>query len=132
MTKKVMAADASVESKPKDATVVSLAVTEKTLAAAWGDIVAKIPSASIRMSLKDAVIQGIEEGKAVLAFSSKFHRDKVAESKALHLVEDVLKEHFKTVVPLVCVLHAESEGSKDVKEEGAVNMVDAVAEIFGK
>ena len=132
MTKKVMAADASVESKPKDATVVSLAVTEETLAAAWGDIVAKIPSASIRMSLKDAVIQGIEEGKAVLAFSSKFHRDKVAESKALHLVEDVLKEHFKTVVPLVCVLHAESEGSKDVKEEGAVNMVDAVAEIFGK
>jgi len=132
MTKKVMAADASVESKPKDATVVSLAVTEETLAAAWGDIVAKIPSASIRMSFKDAVIQGIEEGKAVLAFSSKFHRDKVAEPKALHLVEDVLRDHFKTVVPLHCVLHAEPEGSKGTKEESAVNMVDAVAEIFGK
>lgn len=132
MTKKEMAADAPVESKPKDATVVALAVTEETLAAAWGDIVTKIPSASIRMSLKDAVIQGIEEGRAVLAFSSKFHRDKVAEPKALHLVEDVLKEHFKTVVPLHCVLHAEPEGAENAKKEAAVNMVDAVAEIFGK
>ena len=76
-------------------------------------------------------MHGIKDGKIVLAFSSKFHRDKVAEAKALHEVEGVLKEHFTRFVPLECILLTSDDAPEIRADKSKVNMVEAVAEIFG-
>jgi len=117
--------------KGKDATIVAAPLTMEELTSTWEKIISAIPSASVRMSLKDAVVHGIKDGKIVLAFSSKFHRDKVAEAKALHEVEGVLKEHFTRFVPLECILLTSDDAPEIRADKSKVNMVEAVAEIFG-
>ncbi len=116
----------------EDATVVAVDVTKEEVSAAWEKIIDAVTAASVRMSLKDAVVERVEEGKVVLGFSSKFHRDKVQETQARLTVEKAFQAHFVQPVPIVCELRTggeEAPKTSGKKEE--VNMVDAVAEIFG-
>ena len=121
-----------VEKVIEDATFTAKELTRDSLNEAWGTILSSLKTASIRMSLKDAIVENVGNGEVVLAFSSGFHRDKIKEKKAAHEVESVLKDHFHQLVKLECVLR-ESEASVEKDQEGStVNMAEAVVEIFGK
>lgn len=121
-----------VVSDEEDATVVARDVTKEEVESLWDEIVAAVSSASVRMSLKDASVESVEEGKVTLSFSSGFHRDKVQETKARLSVEDAFKEHFNCLVPVECVLKVGGdEESSGAAQKDDVNMVEAVAEIFG-
>jgi len=119
-----------------DATIVAAALSMEELSSAWEKILASVPTASVRMSLKDAVVHEIRDGKIILAFSSKFHRDRVEDAKSLHLVEEALKAHFRRFVPVECILHTSDDQThedrgKDTGRE-TVNIAEAALEIFGK
>ena len=120
------------DEESNDATVVAKDVTKEEVESLWDEIVASVTSASVRMSLKDASVESVEEGKVTLSFSSGFHRDKVQETKARLSVETAFKEHFHCLVPVECVLRTggDEESSESTQKED-VNMVEAVAEIFG-
>jgi len=121
-----------VEEVSEDATVVAKDVTKDGVESLWDDIVSSVSSASVRMSLKDASVESVEDGKATLSFSSGFHRDKVQETKARLSVETAFKEHFHCLVPVECVLRTGGdEAPSDSGQKDDVNMVEAVAEIFG-
>lgn len=116
----------------EDATVVAIEVTKEEVESAWDKILSFVASASVRMSLKDASVESVENGKVTLSFSSGFHRDKVKETKARLSVETAFKKHFNCLVPIECVLRTGAdETPSEFTQKEDVNMVEAVAEIFG-
>jgi len=123
------------QKRQQDATIVAAPLTMEELSNAWEKIMANVPTASVRMSLKDAVVQQMKDGKVTIVFSSKFHRDKVADPKSLHQVEEALKLHFMRFVPVECILHASDDERSAHGTDGdgdRVNVAEAVLEIFGK
>ena len=115
------------------ATFVAQELTRETLREVWNGIVASIQPASVRMSLKDASLQTVSDGQVTLAFSSSFHREKIADTKASREVERVLKEKFHQPVRIECVLQEEQALSPVAAHtDEPVNMAEAVAEIFGR
>src|SRR3989344_1458436 len=115
------------------ATFVARELTLETLRDAWNSIVASVQPPSVRMSLKDGVIQGIADGRLTLAFASGFHREKVMDPKASREVERVIKEQFHQVLRLECVLQEDRvlAPKAAMASSESVNMAEAVAEIFG-
>ena len=121
------------EMEEKDATVVAKDLTQESVEESWKDIIKEVPTASTRMSLKGASVESIEGNSVTLGFSSKFHLEKVQDVAARREVEDALHKHFQQVVKVECVLQGEGEAEVSAKGEAEeVNMVEAVAEIFGK
>src|SRR3989344_4459812 len=115
------------------ATFVARELTLETLRDAWNSIVASVQPPSVRMSLKDGVIQGIADGRLTLAFASGFHREKVTNPSASREVERAIKEQFHQVVRLECVLQEDRvlAPKAAMASSESVNMAEAVAEIFG-
>ena len=117
-----------------EATVVAKELNMEELLSSWTDIISAVKTASVRMSLKDAIIESLDEDCITLGFSSNFHRKKVEETAACREVEDVIKDNFHHVVSLKCILQGEGSESSALRQqdEEEVNVVEAVAEIFGK
>lgn len=115
------------------ATFLAEHVTLETVREAWPTILSSIPSASLRMSLKDASLHSLTDGLLTLIFSSSFHREKAAHPKASHELAKVLEGHFRTPLRIEYTLReAEVPVGVGVNGEEAVNLAEAVAEIFGK
>jgi DNA polymerase-3 subunit gamma/tau len=119
--------------KKKDATFTAKEISLTEITTAWGDILSSLTTSSIRMSLKDASLESFEEGCLTLGFSSGFHKDKVAGPVASGEVAKALKDHFLQDVGIKCVLLGDGIPQQvEERQEEGVNMVEAVAEIFGK
>jgi len=94
----------------------------------WNDIVQKTSPASVKMSLKNGLVSGLQDNKVIVSFSSSFHRDKVAQTDGSRAIEDIMHAIFKRQLKLECVTE-ESRGAT-VPEEDLVNLAEAAAEIF--
>jgi hypothetical protein len=79
------------------------------------------------MSLKDGRVQELDGNTIVLAFASTFHRDKVADTDASRMVEQVMEKLFKRSLRLRCTI---AEKATALPQENAVNLAEAAAEIF--
>ena len=107
-------------------------LTLEALEGAWQEIIKSLKTSSVRMSLKDATISSFDGKELTLAFSSSFHKEKVEDAAAKHEVEGAIKEKFHQVPTIKCVL-ADEDAKPNTSDDGEeVNVVDAVAEIFGK
>lgn len=92
----------------------------------WLEVIAKVDTSSVRMSLKDASLASYEHGVLVLQFSSSFHKDKIADPKAAMQIEKTLQELLHTPITIRAVVH-----TAPVKQsEDAINIADAAADVF--
>ena len=121
------------ESPLQDAIVQAPEVSIESMQKAWPNVLDAATPASVKMSLKNGRITNLDGGKVVIAFSSAFHRDKVRETQACRMVEEILENMFKTTFRLECEL----ERSTDANEpstgntgDDVVNLAEAAAEIF--
>ena len=60
----------------------------------WPQVVEQAKPPSAKMSLKNGRVVGIEGNKVIVAFSSRFHSERVTQKEALHGIEDTLREIF--------------------------------------
>lgn len=95
----------------------------------WNRVLTEVSPASVRMSLKNGTLNGVDGENVVVAFASAFHRDKVAETKASRTIEEILERIFRKPARLKCVL--EEEVSAPQQPEPSTNLVEAAAEVFG-
>ncbi len=109
------------------ATIEATALTLESLKAAWPTISTKAEPSSVRMSLKDGRLTGLDGNAVTLTFSSNFHRDKVAATEASRAVEALLQQTFHTPVRLQCVVDGSTTGLTDRE---IVNVAAMAAEIF--
>jgi hypothetical protein len=79
------------------------------------------------MSLKDGSVSGVENETVHISFSSGFHRDRVAETKASRAVEDLLLDIFKKPVRIRCALE---KNTLPVHSQ-STDLVEAAQEVFG-
>lgn len=94
----------------------------------WTTVLEATPSPSVRMSLKDASVRDVEGSTLTLAFSSNFHRSKVAALEASRGVEEAMEKIFRHPLKLKCVLHSSDQGA--AKDSDMVNLAEAASEIF--
>lgn len=104
-------------------------VTVESVRQAWPKILKDTQPASIRMSLKDGHITGVEGSTVKIAFSSAFHRDKVQDTEASRAIEDVMEKIFKKQLKIECDIDANAGTAKN-PDENMVNLADAASEIF--
>jgi hypothetical protein len=103
-------------------------LTMEALRAAWSGIIDTVTPPSVRMSLKNGRIAGLQENVLTLHFGSAFHRDKVGAVEASRTVEHTLETVFKRPMRIHCLL--ESDAHTPVADGEIVNVADAAAEIF--
>ena len=96
----------------------------------WKNVISKTEPASVRMSLKDGRITNLDEGTVTVAFTSAFHKDKVADTDASRAVEGVMETIFKKQLKLHCTLDTGgADGTADAVDN-SVNLAEAASEIF--
>jgi DNA polymerase III gamma/tau subunit len=95
----------------------------------WQNVLKEISPASIKMSLKNGHVRTVEAGKVTIAFSSAFHRDKVAKTEAARIVEQTLENIFKRQMRIECILDEEQKGPTG-PDKDMVNLAEAAAEVF--
>lgn len=121
--------------KPDEPTTAPPAIIEAqdvTLAAIrekWENVLRATEPASVRMSLKDASLRSLNGKTLTLAFSSNFHRSKVAATEASRAVEAVLEEFFLSPLRITCELETQEKRAPAAKPE-LVNLAEAASEIF--
>jgi len=97
---------------------------------AWEELLKKLPAPpSLTMSLKTASVKNVRGNCVELAFSSEFHKGRIEKAEASAIVEEALKKVFGSDVRIACAIEGETLASDD---EGAVNLVEAAREVFGK
>lgn len=94
----------------------------------WDRLLKGVSPPSVRMSLKDATISGVDDGVLLLSFASSFHRDKIADTKASRTVEETLQSIFMKPVRIRCTVE---KGSARMSAGPATDLVEAAAEVFG-
>ncbi len=104
-------------------------LTMQTMIAVWPDIVSKATPPALKQSLKNGRVTGVSEKGVTIAFASKFHRDRVAQNEANHLIEHLLAEHFKRQIRIECTTE-EEKNATPITDSALVNLADAVSEIF--
>ena len=104
-------------------------VTLENVRKHWNTVLAGIATPSVRMSLKNGKVQNVENDKIFVEFSSAFHRDKVADTNASRMVEDIMHGIFKRQIRMECILEEEHVAS--MKPTTATNLAEAAAEVFG-
>jgi len=104
-------------------------VTLENLSSSWPTILEATVPASVRMSLKNGVLQKVEDLKVTVSFSSAFHRDKVAAVDASRTIEQVMLKIFRRALKLECVLEKDQD-KHEVPKENVVNLAEAAAEVF--
>lgn len=126
------AAQAKPKEKPADtpATLIEApAVSVETVRQAWPSIAQQATPPSVKMSLKNGRVVDVKGKNVVLSFASKFHRDRVAQKEASHMLEDLLEKHFKQALRIECVVD-EERTMTPIKDEASVDLAQAVSEIF--
>jgi DNA polymerase-3 subunit gamma/tau len=121
-------AAAETEPPAKSALIEVEELTVQSVLNHWNNILQLVQPASVRMSLKNGTVSSIEGTAIRLTFSSGFHRDKVAETKASRTIEEILSERYKRPVRIKCLLE------KDLKAANlgpTTDLVEAAAEVFG-
>ena len=116
------------EPSVKNALVEAEDLTVQNVLRHWQDVVNAVSPASVRMSLKDASVTGVQGDTLGLSFPSAFHKDRVAETHASRTIEEILLKMFKKPVRLTCML---DKDSKPVMSGPATDLVEAAAEVFG-
>lgn len=111
------------------AAVEAPAVTLQSVRDAWPDLMKDASPASVKMSLKNGRVADVKEDTVIVQFSSAFHRDRVKETNASRVIEDILQRIFKKNLKLQCLLE-NGEGPTDASSEEVVNLADAAAELF--
>ncbi len=94
----------------------------------WPKVVEQTKPASAKMSLKNGRVVTVEGSKIIVAFSSRFHSERVSDKEALHGIEDLLREIFQKPLKLSCILEQERVVSPASQEE--VSLADVAAEVF--
>jgi hypothetical protein len=94
----------------------------------WERLLKEVSPPSVRMSLKDATISGVESGTVLLSFASSFHRDKIADTKASRTVEDILQSIFMKPVRIRCSVE---KAATRITTEPTTDLAEAAAEVFG-
>ena len=94
----------------------------------WDNILRAVAPASVRMSLKNGTVTTIDGATIRLTFSSAFHRDKVADTKASRTIEEALFLVYRRPVRIKCVLEKEMDTTKLGPK---TDLVEAAAEVFG-
>ncbi len=117
------------EAAPKASIVEAEELTLQNILRHWDTLLKTVNPPSVRMSLKDAAVTGVENGTVRFAFASSFHREKVADTKASRNVEEALLAIFKKPVRIVCVV--EKDATPAVASGPAVSLVEAAEEVFG-
>ncbi|MDD3896647.1 MAG: DNA polymerase III subunit gamma/tau [Candidatus Peribacteraceae bacterium] len=117
------------EEKLGKAIVEAVELSLRNVQEQWPNVVAQAEPASVRMSLKDGHVQGIEGNTVIVTFGSAFHRDKVTEMEASRKVEQLMEKIFRRSLRLKCTI--DESGTNGLHAEGGnVNLADAAAEIF--
>lgn len=111
------------------AIVEAVELSLKNVQEQWPNVISQTEPASVRMSLKDGHVQGIDGNTIVVTFGSAFHRDKVTEVEASRKVEQIMEKIFKQSLRLKCTI-GDSNGGNTSVTENSVNLADAAAEIF--
>ncbi|MFA6038794.1 MAG: DNA polymerase III subunit gamma/tau [Candidatus Peribacteraceae bacterium] len=104
-------------------------VTLDAMAAVWPEIAAKAVPAALRMSLKNGRVTAVAGKTVTLSFASNFHRERVAQKEGIHMLEQLLHDHFKRPLRLECVLDEEKD-VRPMADESLVDLAEAVNEIF--
>lgn len=104
------------------------ALTAASVRKHWNKVLDTVTPPSVRMSLKNAVVTNVEKETVSLAFTSSFHKEKVAALDASRAVEQILQTIFKKPVRLNCVYEEQSLSTGD---EASVSLVEAAEEVFG-
>lgn len=104
-------------------------VTLSAIREKWENVLRATEPASVRMSLKDASLRSLNGKTLTLAFSSNFHRNKVAATEASRAVEAVLEEFFLSPLRIACELETQEKRAPAAKPE-LVNLAEAASEIF--
>ena len=120
--------DATKSSTP-EAMLEAPELTANTIRDHWTGLVRDITPPSLKMSLKNSHIHGVHDGKITLAFSSSFHRDKVAKTEGARAIEEALEKIFKRQLRIECILEQE-EGAPRGPDKEMVNLAEAAAEVF--
>ncbi|PIR48582.1 DNA polymerase III, subunit gamma and tau [Candidatus Peregrinibacteria bacterium CG10_big_fil_rev_8_21_14_0_10_55_24] len=95
----------------------------------WQQVIGETTPASVKMSLKNGRLIGLDEKIITLAFSSAFHKDKVEHPEASRSIEQILERIFKRNLRLHCTV-GDKETETMAPSGQAVDLVDAAAEIF--
>ena len=122
-------APAEKKSQEEEAIVEATEISLENVRDKWSSIVSEVQPASVRMSLKDSHVSGINETTVTIEFTSAFHRDKVATPEASRAIEQVMEKLFKQSLKLECEIGKHS-GSDTPAQRDEVNLADAAAEIF--
>ncbi len=129
---------AASEAKPASVTeagpsaVATVEAPEITLASVrdyWPQVLKELSPASLKMSIKNGHVHALSGNKITLAFSSGFHRDKVAKTDAARSVEATLEKIFKRQLQISCILE-EEEQTPGGPDKEMVNLAEAAAEVF--
>lgn len=117
------------EEAPRAATVTEApTLSMEEVQSHWPKVVEETKPPSAKMSLKNGRVVGIEGNKLVVAFSSRFHSERVSSKEALHVIEDSLRNIFQKPLRLSCILEQERSPEPMAKEE--VNLAEVAAEVF--
>ncbi len=117
--------------KPADdpAVIEAPALSLEAIDHAWPHIVKDVPTAWVRMSLKNARPYAMRGHTLLLNFASAFHRDKVAQNDASREVDEVIEKIFKKPVKILCQLEEEGHTTPAAKSD-LVNLAEAASEVF--
>ncbi len=117
---------------PEPAATAAVEAPEITLASVrdyWPQVLRDLSPASLKMSIKNGHVHALSGNKITLAFSSTFHRDKVAKTDAARAVEATLEKIFKRQLQISCILEEEEQTTGGTDKE-MVNLAEAAAEVF--
>ena len=109
----------------------------------WGQIIDKIKTPSLRMSVKSSKIVSVENADITLEFATSFHREKVMANASRVELEEIIKEVFGDPVKVIGFVgegyeQAESEVKKtssveelDMVDSKSEDQMDEALDIFG-
>lgn len=126
------APSAPTEERTASALVHAGAVDLTSVRAQWNAVVKAVEPASVRMSLKNAVVADVSGDTIRVRFTSDFHKDKVAHVDASRSIEKILEDIFKKPLRLECAVDAGLPTSSPTRiaEDDGVNLAEAASEIF--
>jgi DNA polymerase-3 subunit gamma/tau len=125
----IAAVETKLNAQPSSAVIEAEELTTASVARHWETVLKKVTPSSVRMSLKDATITGVEGNVVTLTFGSAFHQGNVADTKASRSVEEAFLSIFKRPVRIHCLAQQEASLSKAAGPD--TDLAAAAAEVFG-
>jgi DNA polymerase III subunit gamma/tau len=126
----VNATAAEPEAKKSENTIVQAPeFTRASVQSLWSAVLKALPSAALRMSLKDATIGMVDGSSIDLVFASSFHREKVADTTNSRHVEEALLAVLKRPARIRCVLERDQKRTAPGPD---TDLVEAAEEVFGR